>query len=191
MPCQRPESDHAQVEQPLGGGPGARRPQRFSRIPSDFHVLKRIAALSSRRPGKARHDLYRRSGFWVTGSQEPWGSRLTDPGGAQDGLPGPALDMDPADIQALKDFAEEIRRYIVHDVGPHAISPKSPRPGRSSLSGGGDSVNFARLSEMRVSYLRIRAGGTAYRPARENFVDLAILTEQEQRPCWPVDGPSS
>ncbi len=160
--------------------------RRFSRIPADFHVLK---VLRRHHPGeawKARlKDLYRRSGFWVTGSQVPGAFKLPSTQVVRKiGLPGPAPDMDPADNQALKDFAEEIRRYIVRDVAPQATFTEVPETGEILFyqEAGGFPVNYsARLSEMRVSYLRMYALEELHIDRRdENFADLAILTEQEQ-----------
>jgi len=160
--------------------------RRFSRVPSDFHVLKVLRRYHPGEAWKARlKDLYRRSGFWVTGSQVPGAFKLPPTQVVRKiGLPGPAPDMDPADIQALKDFAEEIRRYIVHDVAPHATFTEVAETGEILFyqEAGGFPVNFsARLSEMRVSYLRMYAQEELHIDRRdENFADLAILTEQEQ-----------
>lgn len=160
--------------------------RRFARIPADFHVLKVLRRYYPGEAWKAKvKDVSRRSGYWVTGSQVPGAFNLPPSQVVRMiGLPGPAAGMDPAEIQSLKDFAEELRRHVRRDVAPLAGFTEVPETGEILFyqEAGGFPVNFAaRLSEMRVSYLKSYATDQLHIDRRdEKFADLAILTKKEQ-----------
>ncbi len=161
--------------------------RRFSRIPADFHVLKVLRRKFPGQGWQARvKDLYRRSGYWVTGSAVPGAFKM--PAGQvvrKIGLPGPTSDMEPGDAQEVKDFADELTRYIGRDVASQATFTQVPESGEILFyqEAGGFPVNYsARLSEMRTSYMKLYTQEELHIDRRdEKFSDLAILTEEEQQ----------
>lgn len=162
--------------------------RRFARIPWDFHVLKLFRQKYDETSWKNRlRDLFLRSAFWAQAGSTPGTFKLVPERKLRMvGIPTAGPDTTPAESTEIAEQGERIRRYLQREVDPGIVFTEVPEPSEILFyqEAGGFPANYlGRVSELRTSYLKLYAEGEELHIDRHDskFVDLAILTEAEQK----------
>lgn len=162
--------------------------QHFSRIPTDFHVLKLFKQRSDEQTWKNRlRDLYNRSAFWAQAGAIPDHFKLRpDQQMRIIGLPGPSARMSATEAAEVTEQLERVKSFLRNEFGDGVASfTEVPEPGEILFyqEVAGMTVNYsARVNDLRSSYLKEYGQGEALHIDRRDskFADLALLNDAEQ-----------